>query len=784
MNVDRKISLTILFPLFLAASATHAQTLTSINVNGDTASSTPSEPIYWKPIGTDTPVLIQLYDDLTAARSPGASAKLSTKYGMSTPQLNQLLLFLKAMERDVYGPREKGTVRTALTLPDRAGRAPVVIANAAAALGSVEDHECDRSDIDALMEGSTDIDRDLWLIGLSCQSVSSFVELLKTANGPKIAMLWNAALWSSWAKPQDDQTVYDVLLSPAIVDHIDPASRPRLQSYVIGRKLSQLYAMGLIDEALAFADSLPPELLHLALFPSKNDALVKIDGFEFVDSGDSYLAHLSVDHAAALAARGRAAEAETLLGEVASPSARQAARKCLDSMEGECLPSNGPVTTNVLIVDQYLRDPKADPYMLLEYQIGDVSGSSGPVDELLCRMLTESDDQRACRLARAAMQGALKGEDEKDDISQRRLLDIIMADHGDIFHQRLDHYATLIAKNITPATPDEIATSRPSTDPAPVPFRELPLPANTRGPRPKVIAIPKSMTELPQGFEPVRFERQGNRVAIISISPMFDPNGEIGAGGYWVHLSNDGGRSWDDPLYTGLAERFPYVVLSTSRLPMLSADQINLEVAERLLDTASITYPPVGMTIRRKRDGIYLQIPIADLKRDSDGDGISDIAARHLLLDQPDGPFVVGRDSGCATPPSSETLARLEILKKLYRVEASAIIESVDRPKAQIFGGWTRKRGSMANPIFLEGDPADYRCVTLDRPMFVYRKADRERLRKYSPDFQLVSLPAITWNRAHTRGFVNWSMGWTGGTYRLTKVGTVWKLDSISEWIT
>jgi len=68
--------------------------------------------------------------------------------------------------------------------------------------------------------------------------------------------------------------------------------------------------------------------------------------------------------------------------------------------------------------------------------------------------------------------------------------------------------------------------------------------------------------------------------------------------------------------------------------------------------------------------------------------------------------------------------------------------------------------------------------------MIVYSAADRERLRKFSPDFQLTSLPEIRWNRAHTRGFVNWSMQWTGGTYRITRKGDGWVLDSISQWIT
>jgi hypothetical protein len=68
-----------------------------------------------------------------------------------------------------------------------------------------------------------------------------------------------------------------------------------------------------------------------------------------------------------------------------------------------------------------------------------------------------------------------------------------------------------------------------------------------------------------------------------------DPNGEVSAGGYWLHLSDDGGKTWQPPLYTGLAEYFPYSVPEQSDLPMFDGKHIRLEVEEALIDTASIT---------------------------------------------------------------------------------------------------------------------------------------------------------------------------------------------------
>jgi len=129
-----------------------------------------------------------------------------------------------------------------------------------------------------------------------------------------------------------------------------------------------------------------------------------------------------------------------------------------------------------------------------------------------------------------------------------------------------------------------------------------------------------------------------------------------------------------------------------------------------------------------------------------------------------------------------ETLARLEILKKLFQVQARALIEPVGA-KGLHFGGWRRTESTSTPPVFLRGDPNDYRCVSIDRMMIVYPDADQDQLRKFSPDFQLLELPAITWNRDHTRGFVRWNSGWAGGTYRLVRDGAGWKIESISEWV-
>jgi hypothetical protein len=527
-----------------------------------------------------------------------------------------------------------------------------------------------------------------------------------------------------------------------------------------------------------FADGLDPTILAMALRPNRQAFRATINGFSLKDS---YFAQSPADdYAAALALAGRSAEARDVLDLITTGPERDEARACLDHARSDCPVEIGKdVSWGTLVVDQLLDHPNDDPYVLIENASLSFSGRSAGVVEALCRLLTKPDEAGDCEEAREI--AASSNEPESNDAADRALWAAIAAAGGKRFEASRSRYAAL-----RPSRSAHIAKAGPprgSVEPAPVPFKELPITGALKKTTEASLGDPASFAALPRGFSLIRREKHGQRAVAVSISTRFDPNGEVSGGGYWVHISDDGGKHWNTPLYTGLAEHFPYIVPAKSRLPMLAGDRLHLEVQEALIDTASISYPPVGMRISRKRSGIYLDIPIADLEKDSDGDGLTDIAARHLLLDGKEHkttPYIVGLDNGCSAPVADTTLARLEILKKLFDVEGRALIEA---PDSKGPGGWRRAQPSGKPPIFLRGNPDDWRCVTLDRPMIVYSDADQERLRRFSPDFQLIELPPIRWNRNRKRGFVNWNTGWAGGTYRLTRAGEGWKLESISEWI-
>jgi hypothetical protein len=340
---------------------------------------------------------------------------------------------------------------------------------------------------------------------------------------------------------------------------------------------------------------------------------------------------------------------------------------------------------------------------------------------------------------------------------------------------------------------------RASIDPLPTAFTQLPLPEPYRGKADKSEhPWVKRLAPLPRGYEPVRIERSGDRVVAITVSQTLDPSGEVSPGGFWVHVSNDGGKSWQAPLYTGLSCAFPYVVLPQSKLPLIDGDTLNVAVDIQLIDTASISYPPVAMQTRAHQTGLYLRIPLADLRRDSDGDGITDITEAHLLLDprnpDSDGDGIPdGRDRmpnvKLAAGLTAEQQAVQLLLEKLFSIPTGAIIQRPDQAdgeEAILAAGTSATKNDpnpVTRPIFVGGDKADFAGLNPGRMMLVYSPLDIEKLQRMTVDFHAVSFGKIIFNRAHTRGFFSYSSGWSGGTVRLVRVDGGWKLEEISSWI-
>lgn len=747
---------------------------------------------------------------LAGADPDRAADALAPLHGLSAAHMRELVrLWLIAQVR-AFDPRPNFEVnnelrRRLLDLLAASGRSPLVFQAVAESLNGLA--ECSGEDFAAMIAGSADPAADAWAIAGGAECSDNFLRAASADPARSMPGLIRLAHYGS-LEPRDALPVYQWLISPERLARISGPQRPALTALLHARYARLLFAVGLTDQAVALIDALPADLRRLVLDPPRNGFTAIVDGLPVSFEAPGAEEAVKLDLAVAFALAGRTAEAEALLFSMPLLAAARRAFDCSWQDEDTPAASCGNIpyeqslsqTIDLLVLDHFLHRPQEDPYPLAEAGLarGHADAAGAAVAELRCRLFGDPQFGHICRAARSALWHRLRLAPleyrAQEDARLRSGLAALLPDFGEARAALLTDFSRLIAAaGADAAEPD---FTRASVTPAPPPFAERPLPGAFSGLRPSATSWPRDLAALPEGFVPVRFERGGvgaNSVAVaVSLSQIYDPVGELSGGGYWVHLSRDGGRSWEPPLYTGLAQFFPYHVPETSLMPLLSGDHLDLEVEVAELDTASITYPPVGLRTRRRASGLYLRIPLAGLARDSDGDGFTDLAERNLLLDRArgdgGGPFIVGSDGGIGCgAPDRDRLALAGLLGQMFSVSAAALIEPVDRPPGQdplVLPVWRRVDAAPEQPLFLRGDPAHFRCLNPDRLMIVYGEDDIAQLERFRPDFHSVTLPRIVYNRARDRGYAIWSAGWTGGTLRLRLVDGRWAIDTISSWIT
>ena len=341
------------------------------------------------------------------------------------------------------------------------------------------------------------------------------------------------------------------------------------------------------------------------------------------------------------------------------------------------------------------------------------------------------------------------------------------------------------------------------------------LPAALRRPHPKVdprqrerdmaglLAAPESphraappwARRLPAG-ELVRYEQQGQRVVAVTVSQTLDPTGEISAGGYWVSLSDDGGEHFHAPLYTGLRMFEPYVVLADSRLPMLAGDHLQLEVVVRRLDDRHVRLPPISIPLKERRDDLYIDMPLATLAQDSDGDGLTDIAEWAMLLDAhnpdtdgdglPDGidplPQVASSHGDDA-----HASALAAVLNQLFDNTLGAIVTTTataaEPADAHAITGES-DRYNDDKALFIQAPAAYFSGITVHGRMIVLNPEQAEALSKARGLVFITSMPVFEVSHDGTKALVVWSSGWSGGTFLLHRDGSGWKVEELQSWIT
>jgi len=298
---------------------------------------------------------------------------------------------------------------------------------------------------------------------------------------------------------------------------------------------------------------------------------------------------------------------------------------------------------------------------------------------------------------------------------------------------------------------------------------------------------------LPKGVL-VRFEQQGHRLVAVTASQTLDPTGELSSGGYWLSVSEDGGEHFAPPLYTGLRMYEPYVVLTESKLPMLDGDRIRLEVAVRKLDDEHVTLPPVSLGFLEQRDDVYLEASLDEIARDSDEDGLSDLAEWAMLLApdlaDTDGDGIAdGRDplphvAGNTRMRGADAMAFALNTMMGKSLGALVTTDATGEPGLTSVGGPDTDLYHADSTQFMAAPPAYFAGLSLKSRLIVLDDSLLERLSKARGISYAMGMENFEVSHDGNSAVLKWSTGWAGGAMLLTRKGDSWEVEQLASWIT
>jgi hypothetical protein len=296
----------------------------------------------------------------------------------------------------------------------------------------------------------------------------------------------------------------------------------------------------------------------------------------------------------------------------------------------------------------------------------------------------------------------------------------------------------------------------------------------------------------PEGFRVLRYEQQHNDVVGLATGGDLDPTGETAIDGYWILRSADGGKSWETPLFTGLRSHDPYVARPLSDLPLVQGGNLTVEADIDTIDPRSITFPPLFLRSQRHETEHVLTIPFAALRRDSDRDGLTDLAELGLFTDGADADT---DDDGL--PDGDDPLPQVPSRVASSSREAKALEAIIERsiigaPRSlkERLSLWLRSRTPQSADVripaarFLVAGRSQLRGVRVSRRVVVLEPDELAQVQRTLPMFYPYEIRLLLLDHAKTRGLAIWSEQWRGGTERLRWRFGRWRVKNVSGWIT
>jgi hypothetical protein len=201
------------------------------------------------------------------------------------------------------------------------------------------------------------------------------------------------------------------------------------------------------------------------------------------------------------------------------------------------------------------------------------------------------------------------------------------------------------------------------------------------------------------------------------------------------------------------------------------------------------------------QDGLMLTIPFADLERDSDGDGLTDLAEERLVTD-PANPDTDGdglRDGDDPLPQvpwsgvmTDQSAALAAVLERVAGMKSGAIIHEIGpsggakggRPLNEFMEHMRHATLTDERTTFIVGERAAFASLATSRRAVVLTNHELELAHKKFGPMMPIDLSLFVLDHEARRGYVIWDASWVGGTIELEKKDGQWIAKDVGSWIT
>jgi len=741
-----------------------------------------------------------------------AAEKLAPEFGLSVVYAERLIVaWVRWMHAehaiappDYQRPPSGNVAADLYELVRKSNYDPHVIKLAAPIVENLDG--CTAATLDRLTGGSPNKPEAVWAAataGWYCEEWWIALNRLEPMND---AVLWGTAASSLSVRPS---------LTLSILEHVERSvSKARLaepQATIMNTSLSRRYLRTLFDAGLAregadYVLKLPEQIRQSLLDEQVLKAVVKLGGHDVsLNENADILAFFyertsdfRLEISAALYLSGHVDEAHAIFKTVSAPGSTNAFKSC-GHMIGEparivCSEDEaGPIRWRLL--DLALEKPHEDPYELVESQYG-----SGSVDALSAGLWIQVALRRLTdyRTTVAAFASRWNG-DKVWTLDGKPVSDVLAQTFDRALVTRAEEIArriALVQKSFPPVadTGDIGYGDRPIREAKGVSrFRRVALPKTCPAPKPdsnwKPPAVPTSINRISDVEQFWRVETAGSLVVVVGQMWSSGIWEEEGLGGVWIHVSQDGGKTWETPLFTGLESNTRFMVRADPCVSHLDGDHIVLEYWLMQIMRTGSDGKLQATTPGSPDDRFAIDIPLSALRRDSDGDGLTDIVEESLLLNprnrDSDGDGV--RDGEDAFPNLSNKIASdlaapmAEVLNGIVDGPGPRRREPADihaKPGAGKVALRSRER-----PLVFFADPQILAGISADRVVLVFSDDDLRRLAKVRSQVSGTRIDQPIVSRSRDRGYLTFDNGLTGGTFTWRREGDGWKVEQSRSFI-